>query len=125
MKMVLAIAAGGALGAVARYGTVVLMGRLTGHGFPWGTVAVNLAGSLVLGLLIGALAHGLHLSQEVRGLLVIGFLGAFTTFSTYSLDAVTLIERSSWWPAFGYVVGSAVAGITLFFAGMRAWRLFA
>lgn len=125
MKMVLAIAAGGALGAVARYGTVVLMGRLTGHGFPWGTVAVNLAGSLVLGLLIGALAHGLHLSQEMRGLLVIGFLGAFTTFSTYSLDAVTLIERGSWWPAFGYVVGSAVAGITLFFAGMRAWRLFA
>ena len=125
MKMVLAVAAGGALGAVARYGTVVLVGRFTGHGFPWGTVAVNLAGSLVLGLLIGALAHGLHLSQEMRGLLVIGFLGAFTTFSTYSLDAVTLIERGSWWPAFGYVAGSAVAGIALFFAGMRAWRLFA
>lgn len=125
MKMILAVAAGGALGALARYGTVVAVGRLTGIGFPWGTVAVNLIGSLVLGLLIGALAYGLHLSQEARALIVVGFLGAFTTFSTFSLDAVTLIERGSWWPAFWYVAGSSVAGIALFFAGMRAWRLFA
>ena len=69
MKTVLLIAAGGALGAAARYGTVVAMGRLTGFGFPWGTVTVNLAGSLVLGLLIGALAHGFHLSQEARALI--------------------------------------------------------
>jgi len=126
MKMLLVVAAGGALGAMARYGTVVAVGRLTGiGGFPWGTVAVNLAGSLVLGLLIGALAHGLHLSQEARGLIVVGFLGAFTTFSTFSLDAVTLIERGQWWPAFAYAAGSAVAGIGLFFVGLRAWRFFA
>jgi len=55
MKMVLMVAAGGALGAAARYGTVVAVGRWTGLGFPWGTVTVNLVGSLALGFLIGAL----------------------------------------------------------------------
>jgi CrcB protein len=125
MKMVLMIAAGGALGAVARYGTVVAVSRLTGFGFPWGTVTVNLVGSFVLGFLIGALAHGLSLSQEMRGLIVIGFLGAFTTFSTFSLDTVTLLERGSWWPAFGYAAGSVVAGVALFFAGLRVWRVLA
>ena len=123
--MLLMVAAGGALGAVARYGTVVAVGRLTGFGFPWGTVTVNLLGSLSLGLLIGGLAHGLHLSQEVRGLIVVGFLGAFTTFSTFSLDTVTLIERGSWTPALGYVFGSVVVGIIFFFAGLRAWRFLA
>ena len=123
--MLLMVAAGGALGAVARYGTVVAVGRLTGFGFPWGTVTVNLLGSLALGLLIGGLAHGLHLSQEVRGLIVVGFLGAFTTFSTFSLDTVTLIERGSWTPALGYVFGSVVVGIIFFFAGLRAWRILA
>jgi fluoride exporter len=125
MKMLLMVAAGGALGAVARYGTVVAVGRLTGFGFPWGTVTVNLLGSLALGLLIGGLAHGLHLSQEVRGLIVVGFLGAFTTFSTFSLDTVTLIERGSWTPALGYVFGSVVVGIIFFLAGLRAWRFLA
>ncbi len=123
MKMYLVVALGGALGAMARYGTVTAVGRFTGLGFPWGTITVNLVGSLVLGLLIGALAHGLHLSQEARALVVVGFLGAFTTFSTFSLDTVTLMQRGEWTPALGYVPGSVVAGIALFFMGLRAWRL--
>ena len=106
MKMYLIVAAGGAFGAMARYGTVIAVNRFTGLGFPWGTVTVNLVGSLVLGLLIGGLAHGLHLSQEARALVVVGFLGAFTTFSTFSLDTVILIERGEWSPALGYVLGS-------------------
>ncbi len=125
MKAYLLVAFGGALGAMARYGTAVAVGRVTGIGFPWGTVAVNLVGSLILGLLIGALAHGFSLSQEGRALIVVGFLGAFTTFSTFSLDTVTLMERGAWWPAFGYAVGSVVAGIALFFLGLRAWRVLA
>ena len=125
MKMYLIVAAGGAFGAMARYGTVVAVGRFTGLGFPWGTITVNLVGSLVLGLLIGGLAHGLHLSQEARALVVVGFLGAFTTFSTFSLDTVILIQRGEWTPALGYVLGSVFAGIALFFIGLRAWRLFA
>lgn len=125
MKMYLIVAAGGAFGAMARYGTVVAVGRFTGLGFPWGTITVNLVGSLFLGLLIGGLAHGLHLSQEARALVVVGFLGAFTTFSTFSLDTVILIQRGEWTPALGYVLGSVFAGIALFFLGLRAWRLFA
>ena len=123
--MYLFVALGGALGAMARYGTVAAVGRFTGLGFPWGTVTVNLVGSLALGLLIGGLSQGLHLSQEARALVVVGFLGAFTTFSAFSLDTVTLMERGAWTPALGYVAGSVVAGIALFFLGLRAWRLFA
>jgi fluoride exporter len=126
MKTVLFVAAGGALGAAARYGAVVAVGKLTGIGhFPWGTVTVNLVGSLVLGLLIGALAHGFSLSAEARALVVVGFLGAFTTFSTFSLDAVTLLERGSWGQTLAYIVGSVVPGMLLFIAGLRVWRLFA
>ena len=125
MKMYLVVAAGGALGAMARYRADSLIGRWAGAGFPWGTVAVNLIGSLLLGLLIGAAAHGLHLSQEMRALVVTGFLGAFTTFSTFSLNTVTLIERGDTGAALGYVLGSVVFGIGLFFIGLRAWRVLA
>lgn len=125
MKMYLIVAAGGALGAMARYGTDSVVSRWTGAGFPWGTVTVNLLGSLVLGLLIGATIHGLQLGQETRALVVTGFLGAFTTFSTFSLNTVTLIERGDTGAALGYVLGSVVFGIGLFFVGLRAWRLLA
>lgn len=125
MKIYLIVAAGGALGAMARYGTDSMVGRWTGLGFPWGTVTVNLVGSLVLGLLIGAAVHGLHLGQEMRALVVTGFLGAFTTFSTFSLNTVTLLERGDTGAAFGYVLGSVVFGVGLFFIGLRAWRLLA
>ena len=125
MKMYLGVALGGALGAMARYGTDSAMMRLAGPNYPWGTLAVNLVGSLALGLLIGAAAHGLHLSQETRALDVTGFLGAFTTFSTFSLNTVTLIERGETAAALGYVLGSVLFGVGLFFAGLRAWRLLA
>jgi len=125
MKLYLVVALGGALGAMARYGADSAMMRLAGPGFPWGTLAVNLIGSLVLGLLIGAAAHGLHLSQEARALAVTGFLGAFTTFSTFSLNTVTLVERGETAAALGYVLGSVLFGVGLFFLGLRAWRLLA
>ena len=125
MKIYLIVAAGGALGAMARYGTDSMVNRWAGLGFPWGTVTVNLVGSLVLGLLIGAAVHGLHLGQEMRALIVTGFLGAFTTFSTFSLNTVTLLERGDTGAALGYVLGSVVFGVGLFFIGLRAWRLLA
>lgn len=125
MKMYLVVALGGAFGAMARFGADSAVMRLAGPGFPWGTLAVNLIGSLVLGLLIGAAAHGLHLSQEMRALTVTGFLGAFTTFSTFSLNTVTLIERGETAAALAYVLGSVLFGVGLFFLGLRAWRLLA
>ncbi|MEO0393342.1 MAG: CrcB family protein, partial [Pseudomonadota bacterium] len=69
------------LGALGRYGLGLAMGRWLGHGFPWGTLTVNILGSLVMGVLIGLFAH-YGTSQVLRLFLVVGFLGAFTTFST-------------------------------------------
>lgn len=123
MNTVLAVAAGGALGAVARHLTVLASARWFGPDFPWGTVVVNLVGSLLMGLLVGAFAHFSGASQTLRAFLAIGFLGSFTTFSTFSLDAVTLAERGAWWPALGYLAGSVGVGVLAFLIGLRLWRL--
>ncbi len=123
MKMLLAVAAGGALGAMARYGVYVLGGRLWGHGFPWSTLVVNVIGSFVLAVLIELMALKWNPSQEVRAMLVVGVLGAFTTFSTFSLDVVTLAHRNAWTPAMLYMVASVVLSVGAFLLGLRLARL--
>ncbi|MCY4192665.1 MAG: fluoride efflux transporter CrcB, partial [Rhodospirillaceae bacterium] len=95
MKMLLAVALGGAIGAVARYGVGVWTGRVLGHGFPWATILVNVTGSLILGLLISYMALRTQFPAEWRAFLAVGVLGAFTTFSTFSLDATTLMQRGA------------------------------
>ena len=123
MKMLLAVAAGGALGALARYGVYVLGARLWGHGFPWSTLAVNVAGSFALAILVELMALRWSPSQEVRALLIVGVLGAFTTFSTFSLDVVTLAQRQAWTPAALYIAGSVVLSVGAFVLGLRIGRL--
>lgn len=123
MNMVLAVAAGGALGAVARYLTVLATTRAWGPAFPWGTVTVNIIGSVLMGLLVGGFGHFSGANQTLRAFLAVGFLGSFTTFSTFSLDAVTLAEKGQWWPAFGYLAGSVGVGVLGFLVGLRLWRL--
>ena len=89
MRLLLAIAAGGALGALLRYGVSGLVQRAMPSGFPWGTITVNVIGSLLLGILwFGFEKHAA--SPALRGFVVVGLLGAFTTFSTYSLETVVL-----------------------------------
>lgn len=114
MISVLSIAAGGALGAVARHCVNVGAASAFGLVFPWGTLVVNVLGSFLMGILIGLFAHLWQPSQDMRAFLTVGFLGAFTTFSTFSLDAVTLYER-------GEVALSAVyigANVALSIAGL-------
>ncbi len=123
MSLWLAVAVGGALGALARWLAVEQALRLLGPDFPAGTMAVNLLGSLLLGVLAGLMAQGLALSAELRGFLAVGFLGGFTTFSTYTLDAVGLAERGAWGAAAAYAAGSAALGILAFLAGVRLARL--
>ncbi len=89
----LAIAAGGAAGAVARYLVSVGVTSLAGRGFPYGTLTVNVSGSLLIGLLYVTMIERSLLSPEWRAALQIGFLGAFTTFSTFSLETVELLSR--------------------------------
>ncbi|MEQ5871798.1 fluoride efflux transporter CrcB [Sagittula sp. NFXS13] len=114
------VALGGALGASGRYLTGLMMVRLMGRDFPWGTLAVNILGSLLMGVLVVALAH--VSGNRFAPLLTTGFLGGFTTFSTFSLDAVTIYERGQIGLAAGYVVASVGVSIAALFAGLYIAR---
>ena len=120
--ILLAIAAGGAIGAVARYLVMSAVGHWIGHGYPWGTIIVNVVGSFILGALIETMALVWSPSEAVRAMLVIGVLGSFTTFSTFSLDVQSLIVRGDFLQAGGYITGSVIAGVAAFLAGMALFR---
>jgi CrcB protein len=123
MKIIFAIAAGGAIGAVSRYLVMIRTARWLGMGFPYGTVIINVAGSFLLGVLIEGSALAWDVGQELRAFLVVGVLGGFTTFSTLSLDFVALYERGQLIAAAGYAVGSVVLGVSALVAGMSAMRM--
>ena len=122
----LLIAAGGALGAVARYGVGVWAVRLfPATQWPWGTLAVNIVGGLLMGLLAGwlALKAGTGVDHErLRLLLGVGLLGGFTTFSAFSLETALMIERRQMGLAAGYVSLSVVLSVAALFAGLMIAR---
>ena len=122
MNMLLAVACGGALGAISRHLISSQFLRWADGGFPWGTLIVNIAGSFFLGLLVEYLAQHWSAPQEIRGFLIVGMLGGFTTFSAFSLDAVLLLERGSLGPAFAYICGSVLLSIGGLFAGLLLFR---
>lgn len=119
---VLWVAAGGALGSVARYLVMSAIGTAIGPGFPWGTLAVNVAGSAVMGVLVELGALVWQPSLELRTFLTVGLLGGFTTFSTFSLDIAVLAERHSWADAILYVALSLTLGVGALFLAMWAVR---
>jgi len=92
VQQLLAIAGGGALGAVFRFGISSHIYRVLGRDFPYGTLTVNVLGSLLMGLFFTLIFERNVLSAEWRGVIMIGFLGAFTTFSTFSLETLSLLE---------------------------------
>lgn len=112
----LAVASGGAFGAVSRYLASGWVQELTGGFFPWGTFAVNVAGSLLLGFALIWL-QGTVVSAEMRELVTIGFLGSFTTFSTFSYETVAMLRDGEWWRAGGYAAGSVALGLVAVVAG--------
>jgi CrcB protein len=118
------VGAGGALGAVARYLTGVGYMRLAGPGHPYlATLIVNVVGGLLMGLLVGLLA--LKVSEggdRLRLLLAVGVLGGFTTFSSFALEAVLMLERRSYGAFFGYVAGSVVFSILALMLGLLVAR---
>ncbi|MDP3523102.1 MAG: fluoride efflux transporter CrcB [Hoeflea sp.] len=109
---------GGGLGAVSRYLTGLAVMRVAGIRFPWGTLVVNIAGCLAMGLLIAWLARRSGGDAHLRLLLATGFLGGFTTFSAFSLDVVVLYERGALTAAAAYVIASVAMSILALFGGL-------
>lgn len=118
----MAIAVGGAIGAVARHYASGQVMRLVGMGFPFGTLLVNVVGSFAMGALVEVMALRWSIGPELRGFLTVGVLGAFTTFSTFSLDFVVLTERGQLGLAVLYAVVSVTLSVAGLFAGMHLLR---
>jgi CrcB protein len=113
---------GGGLGAALRHGVNIAASRLLGTAFPYGTLLINVAGSLAMGLIAEFFALKAGLPQHWRLFLTTGILGGFTTFSAFSLEAALLYERGQTAGAAVYVVASVVLAISALFAGMAIVR---
>ena len=96
MRQILAIAVGGAVGALARHGLAAALAAAFGGRFPLGTLAVNVTGSFAMGWLLALFAERMHVAPEMRLLLMTGLLGAFTTFSTFSVETLALLQAGRW-----------------------------
>ncbi|MDA5093286.1 fluoride efflux transporter CrcB [Aliiroseovarius sp. KMU-50] len=121
MTHLLQVALGGAIGASMRYLTNVGATRMMGHGFPSGTMIVNVLGSFLMGVLIVAITK--KGGQHMAPLLMTGILGGFTTFSAFSLDTLTLYERGEHGLALGYVLASVGLSLAAIVAGVFATRM--
>lgn len=115
----LLVALGGALGSAARFWVVQASARAFGPDFPWGTLSVNVIGSTLMGLLVGVLAQLLPSGTGLRLLLAVGFLGGFTTFSSFALDVAVLADRAAMVSAVLYVAAS----LSCSFLGLWLGRL--
>lgn len=123
MQTYLLVGIGGGLGAVARYGFGALVGTLA-NGFPVATFLINIIGSIAMGLLVGFLARTTpQFQEEIRLFVAVGLFGGFTTFSSFSLDAVVMIERGDYLLATIYIVGSVLLSIAGLFMGLWAMRV--
>ena len=123
MYVLLAVAAGGALGAVARFVVSSAVAQWLGAGFPWGILTVNVLGSAIMGALVEIMLETWTPGDNTRAYIQVGLLGAFTTFSSFALDVVTLMQRQQFGLAALYIaasVGLCVGGLWL---GMRATRM--
>jgi CrcB protein len=112
---------GGAVGSAGRYAVGKLTLDTLGPNYPWGTLAVNLIGGFVMGLLAGLLARTGG-SEHSRLLIGVGLLGGFTTFSAFSLDAALMIERGQWGVAIAYALVSVVGSVIALFGGLYLVR---
>ena len=123
MNTYIVIAVGGAFGAISRFWITTNVDKLYPATYPWGTFIVNLIGCFFIGLLFVLFSEKLLLADNVRSLLVVGFLGAMTTFSTFSLDALLLIEQGQYGIAFSYLLGSVVVCLIGTFVGVNIARI--
>jgi fluoride exporter len=117
------MAVAGALGTLARYGLGGLVQETSGRIFPWGTVVVNLLGCLAFGVFWAALEERWPASGETRAIILVGFMGAFTTFSTFIFETRNLLADTQWLAAIGYFTLHNVGGLAALMAGLALGRL--
>ena len=122
-QLLLFVGLGGAIGAVGRFLVMSAVGHFTHANFPWGTLTVNVLGALILGGVLELSALAWSPSPEVRAMVVVGGLGAFTTFSTFSMDLYYLLDRGQIVSAGAYAAGSVLVCVLAFWAGMSALRM--
>jgi CrcB protein len=120
----LAVAVGGAIGSALRYGVSLWAARAIGAGFPLGTLIVNVTGCLIAGILFGLVEERAGFSPLVRILLLTGFVGGFTTFSTFALETVTLMQDGTWALALASFMANNLAGGAFALAGIYLGRAF-
>lgn len=122
MTQLFAIAAGGSIGAVMRYLVSTGVQGWFGKGFPYGTLVVNVLGSLAMGLLYELFLQRMSVSPEIRAVLLVGFLGAFTTFSTFSIETINLIEQGDLLKAMLNILASVVLCVLAAWCGLQVVR---
>lgn len=122
--MYLMIAFGGALGAVSRYGMTKWINAYWHHHFPFATMMVNLLGCVLMGIAFVVISEKMPSLEAYRPLIIVGFLGAFTTFSTFSLEIVSLIHMQAWLTALSYLLLSCILGVLGLAIGMALTRFF-
>ena len=124
MFQALLVAVGGAIGSLLRYYVGLGSLRLMGPGFPWGTLIVNVVGCFIIGVFAEMIMRRFNASVELRLLLITGFLGGFTTFSAFSLDAITLFERGEVFAGGIYIAASVGLSMVAVMAGLGLMRAF-
>ena len=122
MKSLVFIAIGGALGAVLRYGVSVSVYALLGRSFPYGTLFVNVSGSLLMGLLSVLMLERFNIGPEWRAAVLVGVLGSFTTFSTFSIETLNLLEQGDWVRAMSNIVLSVLVCLAAVWLGVLIGR---
>jgi CrcB protein len=120
-----AVAVGGALGAVSRYSFGLVALALIGNRFPWATLGVNVVGSFLIGLAAVLIGDRIVDGELWRPLVIVGFLGAFTTFSAFSLDTLLLLQQGNYNTALAYMLGSVALCLGGTVSGMQLAKIFA
>ena len=123
MNKLVLLAVAGAAGTLARYGLSGVAQRALGAGFPWGTLSVNILGCFLAGLFWSLSEYRLNLSGETRIVVLMGFMGAFTTFSAFMLETSHLAREAEWFRVFANLALQNVAGAAAVFAGLFLGRL--
>ncbi len=119
LQKLLLIAVAGGVGALARYGLSGLVQRATNGEFPWGTAVVNVTGCLLFGVLWAVMEPRLSIGGEARAIILVGFMGSFTTFSTFAFETSQMLRDAQWLWAAANVAGHNLAGIVALFVGLE------